>query len=115
MPSLFHLDTIVQNVTITTTTIIAGNHGTIICEAILSAEIGPDHSSLSVKWYHNGINVNSHYIIMKLKIVSGIPVFHVGSSNAGTYTCSAIIRGGDTKNTTQDVCVNCKYLKHMYT
>ena len=98
--------------TIITTTIIAGNRDTIICEVYLSAEIGPDHSSLSVKWYHNGINMNPPpYSRMKLKIISGISFLNVGSSNAGTYTCSAIIRGGNTKNSTQDVCVNCKYLK----
>ena len=114
MPSLFYLDTFVETVTITTTTIIAGNHDTIICEVYLSAEIGPDYSSLSVKWYHNGINANSHYSIMKLTIISAITFINVGSSNAGTYTCSAIIRGGNTKNYTQDVCVNCKYKAHMY-
>ena len=115
MPFLFHLDTFVENVTITTTTIIAENHETIICEVYLSAEIGPDYSSLSVEWYHNGINVNPPpYSKMKLKIISGISFFNVESSNAGTYTCSAIIRGGNTKNYTQDICVNCKYLKHMY-
>ena len=96
--------------TITTSTIIAGNHDTIICEVYLSAEIGPDISSLSVEWYHNGINVNSHYSIMKLKIISGILFINVVSSNAGTYTCSVVIRGGNTKNSTKDVCVNCKYL-----
>ena len=100
--------------TITTTTIIAGNHDTIICEVYLSAEIGPDYSSFSVKWYYNGINVNSFYSIMKLKIISGILFSIVDSSHAGTYTCSAVIIGGDTKNSTQDVCVNCKYLKLTY-
>ena len=108
---LFHLDTFVENVTITTTTIIAGNHDTIICEVYLSAEIGLDRSSLSVKWYHNGINVNSHYNITKLKVLSGVTFEEVDSCHAGTYTCSATIRGGDTKNYTKDICVNCKYLK----
>ena len=108
---LFHLDTFFENVTITTTTIFAGNHDAIICEVYLSAEIGPDYSLLSVKWYHNGINVNSYYSIMKLNIISGISFLKVGSNDAGTYTCSVVIRGGDTKNSTQDVCVNCKYLK----
>ena len=108
---LFYLDTFVENVTITTTTIIAGNHDTIICEVYLSAEIGPDTSSLSVEWYHNGINVNSHYSISKLKVMSEITFTKVDSSNAGTYTCSGTIRGGDTKNYTKDICVNCKYLK----
>ena len=77
--------------TITTTTIIAGNHDTIMCEVYLSAEIVPDYSSLSVEWYHNGINVNSH--------------------------TAAIIRGGNTKNSTKDICVNCKYVfkPHMFT
>ena len=98
--------------TITTTTIIAGNHHTIICEIYLSAKIGPDYSSLSVKWYHNGINMNPPpYSIMKLTIFSGIRFLNVGSSNAGTYTCIAIITGGNTKNSTQDICVNCKYLR----
>ena len=96
--------------TITTSTLIAGNHDTIICEVYLSAESGPDISSLSVKWYHNGINLNSHFSISKLNIISGISYLKVGSNNAGTYTCSAVIRGGATKNSTQDVCVNCKYL-----
>ena len=97
--------------TITTTTIIAGNHDTIICEVYLSAEIGLDNSSLSVEWYHNGRNVNSHFSISKLNIISVITFINVESTHAGTYTCSAVIRGGDTKNSTQDVCVNCKYLK----
>ena len=96
--------------TITTTTIIAGNHDTIICEVYLSAEIGPDYSSLSVEWYHNGININPYYSIMKLTIISGISFLNVESSNAGTYTCSAVIRGGNTKNSTEDICVNCKYI-----
>ena len=108
---LFHLDTFVENVTITTTTIIAGNQATINCEVYLSAEIGPNCSSLSVKWYHNGINVNSHYSISKLKVMSGVTFTEVDSSHAGTYTCIATIRGGDTKFYTQHVCVNCKYLK----
>ena len=55
----FDLDTFVENVTITTTTLIAGNTRAIICVVTLSAEIGPDNSSLSVEWYHNGINVVS--------------------------------------------------------
>ena len=108
MPSLFHLDTFVENVTITTTTIIAGNSDTIICEVIISAEIGPDRSSLSVEWYHDGKNVNSHYNISKLKVMSGVAFEEIDSSHAGTYTCIAAIRGGDTKNYTKDLCVNCK-------
>ena len=90
--------------TITTATIIAGNHGTIICEVYLTAEIGPDYSSLTVEWYHNGININPPYSIMKLAIIFGIRFLNVQSSNAGTYTCSAIIRGGNTKNSTEDIC-----------
>ena len=108
---LFHLDTFVENVTITTTTIFAGNYDRIICEVYLSAEIGPDYSSLSVEWYHNGINVNSYYSISKLIIISGTSFVNIEPSDAGTYTCNAVIRGGDTKNSTEDVCVNCKYLK----
>ena len=111
MSFLFYLDTFVENVTITTTTLVAGNHDVIICEVYLSAEIGPDYSSLTVKGYRNGINVNSYYSIMKLTIISGITFKEVEPSNAGTYTCSAVIRGGNTKNSTKDICVNCKYLK----
>ena len=80
---------------------------------ILSAEIGPDSSSLSVKWYHNGIYIASQYNISKLTIVSEVIITNVQSSNAGTYTCSAVITGGNTVNSTEDVCVNCKYFNYQ--
>ena len=52
----------------------------------------------------------SQYNISKLTIISELRITNVQSSNAGTYTCSAVIRGGSTVNSTEDVCVNCKYL-----
>ena len=78
----------------------------------LSAEIGPDSSTISVEWYHNGIYMVSQYNISKVTIISELSIANVQPSNAGTYTCSAVIRGGNTVNSTEDVCVNCKYFKY---
>ena len=113
---LFHLDTFVENVTITTTTIIAGNNDTIICEVYLSAEIGPDVSSLLVEWYHNNNSISNNtlnYTVLSLANISAkefnstLEISQVEASHSGKYTCVARIGEENQKKSSKVICINC--------
>ena len=80
------------------------------CNITLNNEIGPNISSLQIKWFHNNISITyKHISISPISAVSSffmttLNISHVQTSDAGIYTCSANIVGHNATNGTTDLC-----------
>ena len=85
------------------------------CNITLNNEIGPNISSLQIKWFHNNISITDEHIsISSTSTVSSLfittlTISHVQTSDAGIYTCSANIVGYNTTIRTTDLCLKGNY------
>ena len=84
------------------------------CNITLNNEIGPNISSLQIKWFHNNtsitdknISISSTSTVSSLFITT-LNVPQVQTSDSGIYTCSANIVGHNTSTGTTDLCVKGK-------
>ena len=81
------------------------------CNITLNNEIGPNISSLEIKWFHNNISITvEHISISPTSTVSSLfittlTISHVESRDAGIHTCSANIVGHNTTIETTDLCL----------
>ena len=84
------------------------------CNITLNNEIGPNISSLQIKWFHNNISTaNEHISISPTSTVSSffittLNISQVQTSDAGIYTCSANIVGHNATTGTNDLCLKGK-------
>ena len=86
--------------------------GMISCFISLNTAIGPDTSVLTVKWYHNNKQFNSHMDLQQLNatcIESNITFNNIQLEDAGDYTCNVSIGNDDYVMDTQSVCVFGKF------
>ena len=94
----FITDTNVSSVTVQLlSSYIIGDDVSVVCTISLTNPIGPDISSLLVKWFKNdeliadGININGS--LSTFDSILTLP--QVSSTDAGVYTCSALIIGSN--------------------
>ena len=84
------------------------------CNIILNNEIGPNISSLQIKWFHNNISTTDKNIsISPISTVSSLfittlNISQVQTRDAGIYTCSANIVGHSATTNTTDLCLKGK-------
>ena len=84
------------------------------CNITLNNEIGPNISSLQIKWFHNNISItDKHISISPTSTVSSLfitklTISRVQTRDAGIYTCSANIVGHSATTNTTDLCLNSK-------
>ena len=84
------------------------------CNITLNNEIGPNISSLQIKWFHNNITITNHHIsISPISTVSSVfittlNISQVQSNDAGIYTCSANIVGHSASIGNTDLCLKGK-------
>ena len=89
-----------------------GSDGMISCFISLNTAIGPDTSVLTVNWYHNNKQFNSHMDLQQLNatcIESNITFNNIQLEDAGDYTCNVSIGNDDYVMDTQSVCVFGKF------
>uniref|UniRef100_A0A1X7TFF2 Ig-like domain-containing protein n=1 Tax=Amphimedon queenslandica TaxID=400682 RepID=A0A1X7TFF2_AMPQE len=92
------LDTSVSSVTVQSlSSYVIGDNVSIVCTISLTNAIGPDVSSLVVKWFKN-----DHIITNYISINGSLSTFHsivtltqVSPTDAGAYTCNASINGSN--------------------
>ena len=84
------------------------------CSITLNNEIGPNISSLQIKWFHNNnsttdknISISSTSTVLSLFITT-LTISQVQTSDAGIYTCSANIVGHNATTNTTDLCLKGK-------
>ena len=81
------------------------------CNITLSNKIGPNISSLQIKWFHNNISTtDKHISISPTSTVSSLfittlTISQVQTSDAGIYTCSANIIGHSATTNITDLCL----------
>ena len=84
------------------------------CNITLNNEIGPNISSLQIKWFHNNISITDEHIsISSTSTVSSLfittlNISHVQTRDAGIYTCSTNIIGHNATTNTTDLCLKGK-------
>ena len=83
------------------------------CNITLNNEIGPNISSLQIKWFPNisitdeQISISSTSTVSSLFITT-LTISQVQTSDAGIYTCSANIVGHYPTTNTTDLCLKGK-------
>ena len=93
---------------------IIGDIVIIQCNITLNNEIGPNISSLQIKWFHNNISITNHHIsisptsTVSSLFITTLTISHVQTSDAGIHTCSANIVGHNTIIATTDLCLKGK-------
>ena len=84
------------------------------CNITLNNDIGPNISSLQIKWFHNNNSITDEHISISPRstlssfFITTLTISHVQTRDAGIYTCSANIVGHSTTIETTDLCVKCK-------
>ena len=84
------------------------------CNITLNNKIGPNISSLQIKWFHNNTSITDKNIsISPISNVSSLfittlKILQVQTSDAGIYTCSANIVGHTITTGTTDLCLKGK-------
>ena len=109
----FITDTSVSSVTVQLlSSYIIGDDVSVVCTISVSNPIGPNISSLVVKWSKNNkvitdsITINGSFSTFD----SILTLIQVSSTNAGVYTCSASITGSDTMiSDSKDLCLKGTY------
>ena len=81
------------------------------CNITLNNEIGPNISSLQIKWLHNNISITDEHIsisptsIVSSLFITRLTISQVQTRDAGIYTCSAKIVGHSATTNTTDLCL----------
>ena len=84
------------------------------CNITLNNEIGPNISSLQIKWFHNNNSITDKNIsISPISNVSSLfttklTISQVQTKDAGLYTCSANIVGHNATTNITDLCLKGK-------
>ena len=95
---MFITDTSVSSVTVQLlSSYIIGDDVSVVCTISLTNPIGPNISSLVVKWFRNNEMITDNITINgSLSTFDSIlTLTQVSSTDAGVYTCSASIIGSD--------------------
>ena len=95
---MFHTDIGVSSVTVQLlSSYIIGDDVSVVCTISLTNPIGPNVSSLVVKWFKNNEMITDNIIVHgSLSTFDSIlTLSQVSSTDAGVYTCSASITGSD--------------------
>ena len=86
------------------------------CNITLNNEIGPNISSLQIKWFHNNISITDEHIstsstsTISLLFITTLTISQVQTRDAGIYTCSANIVGHSAITNTTDLCLKGKLI-----
>ena len=111
---MFNTDTSVSSVTIQLlSSYIIGDDVSVVCTISLTNPIGPDITSLVVKWFKiNEMITDSITIKGSLSIFDSVlTLTQVSSTDAGVYTCNASITGSDEVMTNSKVlCLKGRYI-----
>ena len=81
------------------------------CNITLNNEIGPNISSLQIKWFHNNISTTDEHIsisstsTVSLLFITTLTISQVQTNDAGIYTCSANIVGHSATTNTTVLCL----------
>ena len=81
------------------------------CNITLNNEIGPNISSLQIKWLHNNMSITDEDISVSPTsnvsslFITTLTISQVQTRDAGIYTCSANIVGHNTTTNTTDLCL----------
>ena len=81
------------------------------CIITLNNEIGPNISSLQIKWFHNNISTTDEHIsisstsTVSLLFITTLTLSQVQTNDAGIYTCSANIVGHSATTNTTVLCL----------
>ena len=102
--------------------LVNGSVGMLSCMIMLNTDLGPDTSSLSVLWYHNGNNItmNNKYNslldrLSNTQFNSTLSISNVDETDGGVYKCSAEIIGSKRKMSAErDVCVEGTRINNNY-
>ena len=84
------------------------------CNITLNNEIGPNISSLQIKWFHNNISITDEHIsisptsTVSSLFITTLTISQVQTRDAGIYTCSANIVGHNATIRTTDLCLKGK-------
>ena len=84
------------------------------CNITLNNEIGPNISSLQIKWFHNNISITDEHIstsstsTISLLFITTLTISQVQTRDAGIYTCSANIVGHNATTGITDLCLKSK-------
>ena len=87
------------------------------CSITLNNKIGPNISSLLIKWFHNNNSITDENIsISPTSTVSSffittLTISQVQTRDAGIYTCSANIVGHNVTTNITDLCLKGKLNK----
>ena len=111
---MFITDTSVSSVTVQLlSSYIIGDDVSVVCTISLTNPIGPNISSLVVKWFKKNEMITDNITINgSLSTFDSIlTLTQVSSTDAGVYTCSASINGSDEVMTdSKDLCLKGKYI-----
>ena len=106
---MFITDTSVSSVTVKLlSSYIIGDDVSVVCTISLTNPIGPNISSLVVNWFKNNEMITDNITINgSLSTFDSIlTLTQVSSTDAGVYTCSALITGSDEVMTdSKDLCL----------
>ena len=106
---LFITDTSVSSVTVQLlSTYIIGDDVSVVCTINLTNPIGPNISSLVVKWFKDNEMITDNITINgSLSTFNSIlTLTQVSSTDAGVYTCNASITGSDEMMTnSEELCL----------
>ena len=111
---MFITDTSVSSVTVQSLS--SYNIGVVVsvlCTISLTNPIGPDISSLVVKWFKNNEMITDNILTdgSLLTFDSILTLTPVSSNDAGVYTCNASITGSDEVMTdSKDLCLKGTYI-----
>ena len=94
------------------------------CNITLNNEIGPNVSSLQIKWFQNNISITDEHIsisstsTISLLFITKLTISQIQTRDAGIYTCSANIVGHSATSNTTDLCLKgklnlCNYINSM--
>ena len=110
---MFITDTSVSSVAVQLlSSYIIGDDVSVVCTISLTNPIGPNISSLVVKWFKNNEMItNSITINGSLSTFDSIlTLTQVSPTDAGVYTCSALITGSDeVMMNPKDLCLKGTY------
>ena len=118
---MFITDTSVSSVTVQLlSSYIIGDDALVVCTICLTNPIGPDISSIVVKWLKNMEPITDNLAIMSgflSTFDSILTLKQVSSTDAGVYTCSASIMGSDEMTAdSKELCLKgtCLYTCSFY-
>ena len=90
------------------------------CNIILNNKIGPNISSLQIKWFHNNNSITDEHIsisptsTVSSLFITTLTISQVQTRDAGIYTCSANIVGHNATIGTNDLCLKGKLNLYNY-